>query len=107
IGDPAASKGPVDRKVVRIVTPGTISDEALLNERHDNLLAAIWHSPRGFGYATLDISSGRFRLAEPADLETMADELQRTNPAELLYPEDFAAMALIENRRCLRRLPLW
>ncbi|WP_033477043.1 DNA mismatch repair protein MutS [Erwinia amylovora] len=107
IGDPAASKGPVERKVVRIVTPGTISDEALLNERQDNLLAAIWHSPRGFGYATLDISSGRFRLAEPADLETMAAELQRTNPAELLYPEDFAAMALIENRRGLRRRPLW
>ncbi|WP_168385703.1 DNA mismatch repair protein MutS [Erwinia amylovora] len=107
IGDPAASKGPVERKVVRIVTPGTISDEALLNERQDNLLAAIWHSPRGFGYATLDISSGRFRLAEPADLETMAAELQRTSPAELLYPEDFAAMALIENRRGLRRRPLW
>ncbi|MCT2386254.1 DNA mismatch repair protein MutS [Erwinia pyrifoliae] len=107
IGDPALSKGPVERKVVRIVTPGTISDEALLNERQDNLLAAIWHSPRGFGYATLDISSGRFRLAEPTDLETMAAELQRTNPAELLYPEDFAAMALIEKRRGLRRRPLW
>lgn len=107
IGDPALSKGPVERKVVRIVTPGTISDEALLNERQDNLLAAIWQSPRGFGYATLDISSGRFRLAEPTDQETMAAELQRTNPAELLYPEDFAAMTLIENRRGLRRRALW
>lgn len=48
IGDPALSKGPVERKVVRIVTPGTISDEALLQERHDNLLAAIVQSPRGF-----------------------------------------------------------
>jgi len=107
IGDPALSKGPVERKVVRIVTPGTISDEALLQERQDNLLAAIWQGPRGFGYATLDISSGRFRLAEPTDLETMAAELQRTNPAELLYPEDFAAMPLIENRRGLRRRPQW
>ncbi|CCG86208.1 DNA mismatch repair protein MutS [Erwinia piriflorinigrans] len=107
IGDPALSKGPVERKVVRIVTPGTISDEALLNERQDNLLAAIWQSPRGFGYATLDISSGRFRLAEPTDQETMAAELQRTNPAELLYPEEFAAMMLIENRRGLRRRALW
>ncbi|CAO97740.1 DNA mismatch repair protein MutS [Erwinia tasmaniensis] len=107
IGDPALSKGPVERKVVRIVTPGTISDEALLNERQDNLLAAIWQSTRGFGYATLDISSGRFRLAEPTDRETMAAELQRTNPAELLYPEDFAAMDLIENRRGLRRRALW
>ena len=107
IGDPALSKGPVERKVVRIVTPGTISDEALLQERHDNLLAAIVQSPRGFGYATLDISSGRFRLSEPADAETMAAELQRTNPAELLYPEDFQAMSLIDQRRGLRRRPLW
>ena len=107
IGDPALSKGPVERKVVRIVTPGTISDEALLQERQDNLLAAIWQSPRGFGFATLDISSGRFRLAEPTDLETMAAELTRSNPAELLYSEDFSAMSLIENRRGLRRRPLW
>ncbi|WP_172677637.1 DNA mismatch repair protein MutS [Pantoea stewartii] len=107
IGDPALSKGPVERKVVRIVTPGTISDEALLQERQDNLLAAVVHGARGYGYATLDISSGRFRLSEPMDLETMGAELQRTNPAELLYPEDFSPMSLIDQRRGLRRRPLW
>ncbi|MDU5728722.1 MAG: DNA mismatch repair protein MutS [Citrobacter freundii] len=107
IGDPATSKGPVERKVVRIVTPGTISDEALLQERQDNLLAAIWQDSKGYGYATLDISSGRFRVSEPADRETMAAELQRTNPAELLYAEDFAETSLIEGRRGLRRRPLW
>ncbi|CRY54426.1 MULTISPECIES: DNA mismatch repair protein MutS [Yersinia] len=107
IGDPATSKGPVERKVVRIVTPGTVSDEALLQERQDNLLAAIWQDARGFGYATLDISSGRFRVAEPADMETMAAELQRTNPAELLYPENFEQMSLIEHRHGLRRRPMW
>jgi DNA mismatch repair protein MutS len=107
IGDPATAKGPVERKVVRIVTPGTISDEALLQERQDNLLAAIWQDGKSFGYATLDISSGRFRLSEPADKEAMAAELQRTNPAELLYAEDFADMSLIDARRGLRRRPLW
>ncbi|WP_225087162.1 DNA mismatch repair protein MutS [Pectobacterium colocasium] len=107
VGDPATSKGPVERKVVRIVTPGTISDEALLQEKQDNLLAAIWQDSRGFGYATLDISSGRFRVSEPADRETMAAELQRTNPAELLYPESFESMDLLENRHGLRRRPLW
>ncbi len=107
IGDPATSKGPVERKVVRIVTPGTVSDEALLQERQDNLLAAIWQDARGFGYATLDISSGRFRVSEPSDTETMAAELQRTNPAELLYPETFEQMPLIEQRHGLRRRPLW
>ncbi|WP_241630847.1 hypothetical protein, partial [Rosenbergiella nectarea] len=64
VGDPALSKGPVERKVLRIVTPGTISDEALLNERQDNLLAAVYESKQGFGYATLDIGSGRFLLTE-------------------------------------------
>lgn len=107
IGDPATSKGPVERKVVRIVTPGTISDEALLNERQDNLLAAIWQDNKAFGYATLDISSGRFRVSEPEDAVAMAAEIQRTNPAELLYAEDFVDMALIDGRRGLRRRPLW
>ncbi|NDL61189.1 DNA mismatch repair protein MutS [Acerihabitans arboris] len=107
IGDPATTKGPVERRVVRIVTPGTLSDEALLNERQDNLLAAIWQEAQGFGYATLDLSSGRFLVCEPADREAMAAELQRTNPAELLFPETLQEMALIEHRRGLRRRPIW
>lgn len=107
IGDPATSKGPVERKIVRIVTPGTVSDEALLQERQDNLLAAIWYQEPGFGYATLDISSGRFHLTESANIEAMSAELQRTNPAELLYPEDFPPMSLIEQRHGIRRRPLW
>ncbi|REF27057.1 DNA mismatch repair protein MutS [Xenorhabdus cabanillasii] len=107
VGDPASSKGPVERKVVRIVTPGTVTDEALLQERQDNLLAAIWHDSQGFGYATLDITSGRFRVSEIADEDTIAAELQRTRPAELLYPETFSHMALIERCHGLRRRPMW
>ncbi|WP_118987572.1 DNA mismatch repair protein MutS [Photorhabdus sp. CRCIA-P01] len=107
IGDPATSKGPVERKVVRIVTPGTVTDEALLQERQDNLLAAIWHDNQGFGYATLDVTSGRFQISEMAEQETIAAELQRSRPVELLYPESFEHMALIENFHGLRRRPLW
>ncbi|MCC8376258.1 DNA mismatch repair protein MutS [Photorhabdus sp. HUG-39] len=107
IGDPATSKGPVERKVVRIVTPGTVTDEALLQERQDNLLAAIWHDNQGFGYATLDVTSGRFQISEMAELETIAAELQRSRPVELLYPESFEHMVLIENFHGLRRRPLW
>ncbi|NHB93078.1 DNA mismatch repair protein MutS [Photorhabdus cinerea] len=107
IGDPATSKGPVERKVVRIVTPGTVTDEALLQERQDNLLAAIWHDNQGFGYATLDVTSGRFLISEMAEQETMVAELQRTRPVELLYPESFEHMALIEHCHGLRRRPLW
>ncbi len=106
-GDPATSKGPVERKVVRIVTPGTVSDEMLLQDRQDNLLAAIWHDEHGFGYATLDITSGRFSVTEPENDETMAAELQRTHPVELLYPENFMPMSLLEQRHGLRRRPMW
>ena len=107
IGDPALSKGPVERKVVRIVTPGTVSDELLLEDRKDNLLAAIWQEKSGYGFATLDISSGRFNVFECDSADTMQAELQRTSPVEILYPEDFQSMSLIENRTGLRRRPLW
>ncbi|RXK32929.1 DNA mismatch repair protein MutS [Arsenophonus endosymbiont of Bemisia tabaci Asia II 3] len=107
IGDSATSKGPVERKVVRIVTPGTVTDEALLQERQDNLLAAIWQEDNGYGYATLDITSGRFIISEMADINTISAELQRTRPAELLYPENFVDVVLFENNKGLRRRPLW
>lgn len=107
VGNPATSKGPVDRKVVRIVTPGTVSDEALLQERHDNLVAAIYYHSGKFGYATLDITSGRFQVSEPTTEEAMQAELERTSPAELLFPEDFEAVRLLENRHGNRRRPVW
>lgn len=107
IGDPATSKGPVERQVVRIVTPGTVSDEALLSERVDNLVAAIIADDTGFGFATLDITSGRFVLSEPQTLEQMQAELQRTQPAELLYPEDFSYPDLLSVSKGARRRPIW
>ncbi len=107
VGDPATSKGPVERKVVRIVTPGTVTDEALLSERLDNLIAAIYHHNGKFGYATLDVTSGRFQLVEPQSEEAMAAELQRTSPRELLFPEDFEPVHLMTGRNGNRRRPIW
>ncbi|MEH8016220.1 DNA mismatch repair protein MutS [Rheinheimera muenzenbergensis] len=107
IGDPATSKGPVERKVVRIVTPGTVTDEALLNERQDNLLCAIVQLRNQYGLAQIDLSSGRFLLNQVDNSDDLAALLQRLNPAELLYPEDFAASYLIEKRKGARRRPLW
>jgi DNA mismatch repair protein MutS len=107
VGDPATSKGPVERKVMRIVTPGTVTDEALLDDKQDNILAAIVGVKGQFGYATLDITSGRFAISELADNESLAAELQRTNPAELLYPEGFEFLHLIDQRKGLRRRPEW
>ena len=84
IGDPATSKGPVERKIVRIVTPGTVSDESLLEDRKDNLLACIWQQKNHFGYATLDMSSGRFFVFECDNPEAIQAQIQRTSPVELL-----------------------
>ncbi|MEL7400052.1 MAG: DNA mismatch repair protein MutS, partial [Pseudomonadota bacterium] len=64
IGDPATSKGPVERKVVRVLTPGTLTDEALLDERSDNLLVALCGDQQRYGLAVLEISSGRFSVLE-------------------------------------------
>ena len=107
VGDPATSKGPVERKIIRIVTPGTVSDEALLPERQDNLIVAVYQEKEKFGLATLDMTSGRFQLCEPHSKEALQAELQRINPVELLYCEDFVEMAIIEHYKGLRRRPIW
>jgi len=108
VGDPATSKGPVERKVVRIVTPGTISDEALLQERQDNLLTSVWQNKKGlYGIAYLDINSGRFNLVEVNTDEAFTSTLQRLAPAELLYCESFENTHLIEHIKGARRRPEW
>jgi len=91
MGDPAKSKGPVARQVTRIVTPGTLSDEALLEERRENLLLAVAETSLregGFGLAWLEVSSGRFAVMEVTGLEALRGELGRLNPAEILFAED-------------------
>jgi len=107
IGDPATSKGPVERKVVRIVTPGTISEEALLQDKQDNLIVAICEDKQNFGLAYLDVSSGRFILSQPEDSTQLQAEIQRLAPAELLYPEGFSQLTILEQKKGLRRRPEW
>ncbi|NBI13539.1 DNA mismatch repair protein MutS [[Haemophilus] felis] len=107
VGDPATSKGPVERKIVRIVTPGTISDEALLPERQDNLIASVYQEKESFGLATLDMTSGRFQLSELNSTAQLQAELQRISPVELLYCEDFMDFHCIEHLKGLRRRPIW
>ncbi|KOG04717.1 DNA mismatch repair protein MutS [Pseudomonas syringae pv. aceris] len=107
IGDPATSKGPVDRQVVRIITPGTISDEALLDERRDNLIAAVLGDERLFGLAVLDITSGNFSVLEIKGWENLLAELERINPVELLIPDDWPPGLPAEKRRGSRRRAPW
>ncbi len=94
VGDPAASKGPVERKVVRIVTPGTLTEESLLDAAHDNLLAAVYEAGTQWGLAWLDVSSGRFEGCACDTLAQLHAELSRLRPAELLFPETLPAEKL-------------
>jgi len=105
-GDPATSKGPVDRQVVRVVTPGTLSDEALLDDRLDNLLVAVCQQQQDYGIAYLDLSTGRFRILEVVGEEALASELQRLNPAETLYHESIFEPR-ITSRNGARSQPAW
>lgn len=108
IGDPATSKGPVERQVMRVVTPGTVTDEALLEERQDNLLTALHFQADQFGLAWLDITSGRLQVAQGHGLEALQSELSRLNPAELLISEDLPeSNKWLQKYSTLRRRPPW
>ncbi|HVV98488.1 MAG TPA: DNA mismatch repair protein MutS, partial [Rhodanobacteraceae bacterium] len=111
IGDPAAAKGLVERRVVRIVTPGTVTDESLLEQRRDNLLIAIAASRDSetarFGLAWVDLASGRFVLSEVAGAEALAGELARLAPAETLVGEDVAWPKFVADLPGLRKRGPW
>ncbi len=107
VGDPATSKGPVERKVVRIVTPGTVTDEALLDERRDNLLCAVHQQGGRFGLAVLDVTSGRFTVSELDGDEALLGELERLQPAELLMAEAGECARRFEQRRGAQPLAPW
>ncbi|MBX3727203.1 MAG: DNA mismatch repair protein MutS [Xanthomonadales bacterium] len=107
VGDPAASKGLVERKVVRIVTPGTVTDESLLEERRDQLLAAIHAGADGYGLAWLDLAAGRFSLAQLDGPPALAAELARLAPAETLLAEGVTLPDGLPALAGLRQRPPW
>jgi DNA mismatch repair protein MutS len=106
VGDPAKSKGPVAREVVRVLTPGTLTEEALLDSRNENLLVAVSHDKGRYGLATAEISSGRFIVSEIETFVDLKAELARLQAAEILVSDteldDFQAFA-----KQLRPLPEW
>ena len=107
IGDPALAKGLVERKVVRVITPGTVTDEALLEERRDNFLLAIAAGKSGYGLAWVDLASGRFLLSEAGTPEALASELARLQPAETLVSEDVAWARFVTELPGLRKRAPW
>ncbi len=97
IGDPATSKGPVERKVVRVITPGTLSEESLLEDHSENLLAAVYRSKSGktpqlFGLAWMDLAGGQFFCNHFSEIDGLLSELARLKPAEILAEESFCPL---------------
>jgi len=99
IGDPATAKGPVDRQVTRIVTPGTLTDSELLDEKADNVLLALSRDKSTIGLAWLSLASGALRVAEVAP-QALDNELRRINPAEVLCAHELKDFFIT-------RLPEW
>ncbi len=107
VGDPANSKGPVERKVTRVVTPGTLTDEALLEDRQTALLAAVHTIKSRWGLAYLDLSTGDFRVLQTDNEEQLLSELERLKPAEILFSEDQALPGDYRHNTSLRGRPPW
>lgn len=107
VGDPVQSRGPVARKVVRVVTPGTLTDEALLEDRRENLLTAVAESRDQYGLAVLELSSGRFSVLEVQGMEALSSELERLHPAEILIADEGLLGESLRHHSGLTRRPSW
>ena len=108
IGDPRVGKGPVAREVVRIITPGTLSEDALLDSRRASHLAAVNLERTGaIGLAWLDMASGRFAIADLSDGDALRGELERLRPAEILLAEDAVQPGWLGDFDGLRERPPW
>jgi DNA mismatch repair protein MutS len=113
IGDPATSKGPVERQVVRVITPGTVSDEALMDAGRENGLLAISRKAGGnpeepgYGIALMDISSGRFVLSEVNNTQSLLDEIERIKPAEILIEESLSSAHQLISHPAKHKCPSW
>ncbi|GGY25904.1 DNA mismatch repair protein MutS [Paludibacterium paludis] len=106
IGDPATSKGPVERKVMRVVTPGTVTDAALLDDKHDNIILALSSQRSRLGIAWMSVASGTFRVLE-CPVDDLPAELERLRPAELLMPDDLTVGILENWPGAKKKLPAW
>lgn len=113
IGDPATSKGPVERQVVRVITPGTVSDEALMDAGRENGLLAISRKAGGnsedpgYGIALMNISSGRFVLSEVDNTQSLLDEIERIKPAEILIEDSLTSAHQLISHPAKQKCPSW
>ncbi len=106
IGDPATSKGPVERQVVRIITPGTLTDAGLLEERGNSIVLTLTLYHGKIGLAWLNLAAGDMRVLETS-LDNLTSELERLQPSEILLPESLDLSITFNNSASPKRLPDW
>ena len=106
IGDPAKAKGPVERKVVRVITPGTLTDEKFLDARTENLIMAVHEADGTQAIALLEVSSGRFSAKNVSEKESVHSEIDRVKPAEVLAADSTDLAAQLPVDRC-QEVPAW
>ena len=107
IGDPSTSKGPVERKVVRVLTPGTVTDDSLLSSNQENLLVSCCQSGEQYGLASMDLSTGHFIVQEFDNQHLLEGELERLQPAECLLPENMHVPGCLPSHCATRQRPIW
>ena len=107
IGDPATSKGPVERKVVRLITPGTLTDDAFLTSNSDNVICAFYGTTEQGGLASIDVSTGRFLVTPIESLDALSSELARIRPAELLVEDIPNVIPKDLFKGCIQHIPSW
>ncbi len=106
-GNPATSKGPVERQVVRIITPGTLTDEALIDERRESLLISIQERGEQYGVALLSLASGQFQIMEIEGTTRLLGEIERIQPSEILFRELSSLETQLDGVSGLRPQPEW
>jgi DNA mismatch repair protein MutS len=107
VGDPATSKGPVERAVARIITPGTLTDETLLDATTESLLISVVESDEKYGLALISLASGKFEIMELNSRDGLWGELERLNPAEILCIEYSELESELKTRSGVRPQPSW
>ncbi|WP_304052585.1 DNA mismatch repair protein MutS [Nitrosomonas communis] len=106
VGDPATAKGPVERKVTRIITPGTLTDAALLEDKRDCIVLALSSHKSTLGLAWLNLAAGQLRVLETSP-DNLISELERLQPAEILLPEPPDISLVLAESNTHKRLPAW
>lgn len=102
-----AGRNMIERKVTRIITPGTVTEPDMIPEREINIIAALYSDKVNFGFATMDLSSGKFTTTEVSSIDDLRLLVDKVSPKELLYPERFAYYECVKDILCRKALPLW